>query len=316
MANNKLVWIDTDTGVDDAFALVSSFELPGIEVVGISAVCGNVEIEKTFKNARNVVSLCGKEDVPVYKGASKPLIVDLHPAYNVHGEDGLGGVVIPESKAKVETESAIDALYKKAKELNGELYVVAVGPLTNIATVIYKYPDVVKYIKEIVMMGGSIAVGGNCSSAAEFNIYGDPHAAQAVLKSGIPITMFPLDVTMKSVLFRDEIETLKLEEDEVGKFCYKSSAIPMNLYKSLGLGDVMCLHDTCPLAYLSSPDLFSGKKAGVYVETQSTISLGRTVSDLYVHADKLFDNKNVMVITDVDRDRLAKIVLDSFKAYV
>ena len=116
-------------------------------------------------------------------------------------------------------------------------------------------------------------------------------------------------------VFRDEIETLKLEEDAVGQFCYKSSNAPMTLYKTLGLGDVMCLHDTCPLAYLSDSSLFSGKKAGVYVETQSDISLGRTVSDLYVHADQLFEKKNVLVMTEVDRDRLAKIVLDSFKAY-
>ena len=316
MSNLKPVWIDTDTGVDDAFALISSFQLPGIEVVGVSAVCGNVEIEKTFKNARNVLSLCGKENVPVYKGAEKPLIVDLCPAYDVHGVDGLGGAIIPESKAKVESEAAVDALYRKAKELNGELTIAAVGPLTNIATALFKYPDIVNYIKELAIMGGSIAVGGNCSTSAEFNIYGDPHAAQAVFKSGIPITLFPLDVTLQAILTRDEIETLKDEPDAVGQFCYKSSGIPMGLMKRLGIGDIMCLHDTCPLAYLSTPDLFSGKKAGVYVETQSSISLGRTVSDLYVHADKLFDNKNVMVMTGVDRDRLAKIVLDSFKAYV
>ena len=313
---NKLVWIDTDTGVDDAFALVSSFQLPNIDVVGISAVCGNVEIEKTFRNARNVVSLCGREDVPVYKGASKPLIVPLNCAYNVHGEDGLGGVEIPESKTTVETKDAIDALYEKAKELNGELYLVAVGPLTNVARALYKYPDIVKYIKEIDIMGGSIAVGGNCSTAAEFNIYGDPHAAQMVFKCGVPIVMFGLDVTMKSVLFRDEIDKLALEEDAVGQFCYKSSFAPMSLYKSLGLGDVMCLHDTCPLAYLSEPEIFSGKKAGVYVETQSQLSLGRTVSDLYIHSDEMFKEKNVLVITEVNRDRLAKVVLDSFKAYV
>ena len=135
------------------------------------------------------------------------------------------------------------------------------------------------------------------------------------MKSGIDITMFPLDVTMKSVLTRDEIDSLKNETDKVSKFCYESSVVPTNLYKSLGLGDVMCLHDTCPLAYLSDPTLFSGKKCAVYVETQSELSLGRTVSDCYAHSEYLFKNKNVNVMLDVDRDRLARIVLDSFKAY-
>ncbi|MDO5440513.1 MAG: nucleoside hydrolase [Erysipelotrichaceae bacterium] len=316
MSNLRPVWIDTDTGVDDAFALVSSFQLSGIEVVGISAVCGNVEIEKTFRNARNVVSLCGKENVPVYKGAEKPLIVPLSPAYNVHGEDGLGGVVIPESKAPIEKENAVDALYKKAKELNGELTIAAVGPLTNIAIALYKYPDFPKYIKEIVIMGGSIAAGGNCSTSAEFNIYGDPHAAQTVMKSGMSITLFPLDVTLKALLSREEIDTLKKEDDAVGQFCYKSSEAPMSLFRNLGLGDYMCLHDTCPIAYLSHPELFSGKKCSVYVETQSKLSIGRTVSDCFAHSEYLFKNKNCTVMLNVDRDKLAKIVLDSFKAYV
>ena len=269
MSELRPVWIDTDTGVDDAFALVSAFKLPNIEIVGISACAGNVELDKTFRNARNVTSLCGREDIKIYKGIEKPLMVDLHPAYNVHGIDGLGGAIIPESKAPAEEENAIDALYKKAKELGGELTIAAVGPLTNIAVMLFKYPDVVKYLKELVIMGGSIGVGGNTSITSEFNIFVDPHAAQAVFKSGMPITMFGLDVTMKTVLFREEIETLKDVDNDVARFCYSSSNAPMSLYRMVGLGDVMCLHDTCPLAYLSDPTLFSGKKAGVYVETES-----------------------------------------------
>jgi len=313
--SNRPIWIDTDPGVDDAFALVSAFKLPGIEVVGISAVSGNVELEYTFDNARNIVSLCGREDVKVYKGASRPLREEPHYAHEVHGANGIGGQILKPSSAPIETTPAWTALYEKAKELNGELTVVAVGPLTNIATTIITYPDFTKYIKEILIMGGSVGFGGNTTIAAEFNVYADPHAAQIVMKCGVPITMFGLDVTMKTVLYRNEIELLKDETDDVGKFLYRSSFAPMSLYNSIGFGDVMCLHDTCPLVYLSDPSLFSGKKAGVYVETRSSLSLGRTVSDLYVHADKLFDNKNVMVMLDVDRDRVAKIAIETFRAY-
>ena len=312
--SNRPVWIDTDTGVDDAFALVSAFRLPNIEIVGVSACAGNVEVEKTFKNARNVLSLCGKEDVKVYKGADKPLIAKLHTAYEVHGEDGLGGIAIPESKAPVEKESAFDALYKKAKELNGELTICAVGPLTNIAITLFKYPDLVKYVKELVIMGGSIAVGGNTTIAAEFNIYVDPHAAQTIFKSGMNITLFPLDVTMKTVLTRSEIDSLKDVNNDVASFLYKASDAPTSLYKKLGLGDLMCLHDTCPLLYLSDPTLFKGHDAGVYVETQSEMCFGRTLSDLYVKRDELFKH-NAVVMTEVDRDRVAKLVIDTFKAY-
>lgn len=315
MSELKRVWIDTDTGIDDAFALISALKLKGLEIVGVSAVNGNVEVEKTFRNARNIVSLCKREDVKVYKGASCPLSVKPAHSYDFHGVDGLGGAIVPDSKAKIEDEAAIDALYKKAKELNGELYIAAIGPLTNLATCMFKYPDFVKYIKEIDIMGGSIAAGGNASICAEFNIFGDPHAAQTVFKSGVPINMFGLDVTLKALLSRDEIESLKNINNLVTKFCYESSAIPMNLFKKLGIGDYMCLHDTCPLAYISDPSLFKGTKAGVYVETQSHLSMGRTISDLYIHSDDLFKTKNVTVMTDVDRDKLAKIVIETFKAY-
>ena len=315
MSDIKKIWIDTDAGIDDSFAIISAFKLPNIEVVGFSAVDGNVECYKTFKNTRDVVSLCGKEDIKVYKGADEPLNIPHKHSYFFHGENGLGGVTIDESKAPVEKESAVDALYKKAKELNGELYVVAVGPLTNIAVTMFKYPDFVKYVKEIDIMGGSIGVGGNASVAAEFNIYTDPHAAQTVFKSGVPIVMFGLDVTLKALLNRDEIESLKTYKTKIADFLYDISATPMNAFRSFGLGDYMCLHDACPIVYLSDPTLFKGQKAGVYVETQSNISLGRTVSDLYIRSDDAFKNKNVTVMLEVDRDRFAKTVLDSYSKY-
>lgn len=311
----KPVWIDTDTGVDDAFALLTAFKLPDIEIKGISAVCGNVEVDKTFRNARAVVSLAGREDIKVYKGASKPFEVPLHSAYNVHGEDGLGGALIPDSKAPIETENACDALYKCAKECNGELHIVAIGPLTNVATTILKYPDFVELVKEIDMMGGSVGVGGNSNTTAEFNIFGDPHAAQTVFKSGIPIVMFGLDVTMKATLSKEEVESLNELDTPVSKFLTYSAKAPMTLYKNIGLGEVLCLHDTCPLAYLSDSDLFAGKKAGVYVETRSHITLGKTVSDIFIKSDDMFTEKNVMVMLEVNRDKLAKLVLDSYKAY-
>ena len=315
MTNIKRVWIDTDTGVDDAFALITAFKLPDIEIVGISTVNGNVELEKTYKNTRDVLALCSKEDIKVYKGADRPLSVKPHYAYAFHGEDGLGGVKLEPSKAPLEKENAYDALYKKAKELNGELIIATIGPLTNLAITMFKYPDFVKYVKEIVMMGGSIAVGGNITAAAEFNIYGDPHAAQTVFKSGLPITMFGLDVTTTTCINKEQIESLKNVNNPVAKFCYEASKIPMAKNNQNGDGEVVRLHDTCPLVYLSNPEIFKGKQAGVYVETQSEISLGRTVSDLYVHSDDMFDKKNVFVILEADTKKLADIAMNSFKAY-
>ena len=129
MSEKKIpLWIDTDTGVDDAVMLMCASELEELDIKGISAVAGNVEEEKTFRNARAVMSLCGKEDIKVYPGAKTPLMIPLETAAHVHGDDGLGGAIIPDSKAPLETEYGYDAMYRTAKELNGELVVAAVGP--------------------------------------------------------------------------------------------------------------------------------------------------------------------------------------------
>lgn len=314
MENLIPIWIDTDCGVDDAYALLTALKLPNLDIKGVSAVCGNVEVSKTFINARNILSLAKREDIKVYRGAEQPFEVPLSCAYDVHGVDGLGGVEVEYSEAPLETENAIDALYNCAKACNGELHIVSIGPLTNIATAILKYPDFLDYVKEIDMMGGSIFYGGNCTTTAEFNIYCDPHGAQTVFKSGVKIVMFGLDVTTKAILTREEIESIQDIDNPVRSFLYESSSKPMEAYQVFGLGDVMCLHDTCPFVYLAYPDVFKGKEAGVYVETRSKISFGRTVSDLYTRSDDLFED-NSLVMLEVDRDRFAKIVLDSFNAY-
>ena len=203
------VWIDTDTGVDDAIALMAAIALQRqkkLEIVGISAVCGNAEQARTFENARNVVNLAGRPDIPVYPGASKPIMVELQTAAYVHGEDGLGGAVLPASKAARETEMAWDALYRCAREWKGELELILIGPETNAAIAFQKYPDLKNYLKRILIMGGA-AVGGNRTPAAEFNIWVDPHAAQIVFKSQVPIIMCGLDVTMRAELNSAKIDT-------------------------------------------------------------------------------------------------------------
>lgn len=308
------VWIDTDAGIDDAFALLTALKLPNIEVVGVSAVSGNVECEKTFKNARNILSLAKREDIPVYMGAKGPIMGEARYAKNVHGENGIGDVTIPESKAPLFEENAYDALYNCAKKYNGELIVVAIGPLTNIATAIYKYPELLKLIKEIDIMGGSVSFGGNSNTTAEFNIFGDPYSAASVFKAGIPINMFGLDVTIKAHLNREEVEEIGKTDNAVAKFVYSITNAPMALYRMLGIGDILCLHDVCPLLYLSYPEVFEGKEAGVYVETQGTVTLGKTVSDLNVKTDKLF-KKNAVVMLNVDREKFAKIVVETIKEY-
>ena len=193
------IWFDTDPGVDDAMAMALLFAVPEYDVKGVSAVAGNVELEKTFQNARDLVAFFGRKDVPVYAGAARPLFRAPRTATFVHGENGLGNVTLPASDAPVETKPAWDALYEAAKAAEGELVLVAVGPLTNIALALSKYGSLHKLLKRIVIMGGS-AKWGNASPAAEANIFCDAEAASTVFQSGVPIVMCGLYMTLKTVM--------------------------------------------------------------------------------------------------------------------
>lgn len=292
------IWIDTDTGVDDAFAILCALQLDEVEVMGISAVAGNVGHDRTFINARNVLSLAKREDIKVYPGAIRPMCIELKDASHVHGNDGLGGVTLSSSPAVMETCYAWDALYAEAVKQKGELEVVAVGPLTNIAQSIFKYPELKKLIKRIIIMGGA-AVGGNATSAAEFNIYADPHAAQAVFMSEIPVVMFGLDVTLKSYLKVEDVKRIGNHGTKVCRFFEEAAQSNIATYTKF-YRPMLCIHDAAPILYLQYPELFTGQEAGVFVETQSEICFGKTVTDLW--SDTKFQKRNTIVMLDVDRE--------------
>ena len=307
------VWIDTDTGVDDAIALITAcyLERQGLlEIKGVSAVCGNVEQEKTFRNARNVLYLCGREDIPVYPGAASPLFEPLETAAYIHGENGLGGAVISESPSPFETEKAWDALYRCAKKCGGNLELILLGPETNAAIAFQKYPDLRQYLKRILIMGGA-DVGGNRTPAAEFNIYVDPHAAQIIFKSGVPVVMCGLDVTMKAGFTQEEIE--KIESCKSRGCCLfrESTGTARKIYEKNGAGHYF-VHDACPVLFAVYPEMFKGEQAGVFVETRGRITRGKTVSDR--DTDVKFGVKNTFVVLDLDRDRFSEIILEALKA--
>lgn len=299
----KPVWIDSDAGIDDAMALILATKLDSIDIVGVSAVAGNAELTQTFRNVRNILALAGRADIKVYPGAEQPWIIPLETAPDAHGKDGLGGAVIPESDAPAETEHAWDKLYEAACAYPQELTVVAVGPLTNIANTIIKYPKFASLVKEIAIMGGAI-IGGNRTPAAEFNILADPHAAQCIFKSGIPVVMFPIDVTHQMRLTKADLEEIGSCGKPWSRPLQEANAYIMPLYERNGHGSVVFMHDSCPVMWLQYPELFEGKLAGVNVETRSGPALGKTISDLYVYADQL-PLKNVTIMLKGDTDGMA-----------
>ena len=306
------IWIDTDTGVDDAVALLCALKLDKLAIRGISSVAGNVEHAKTFKNCRNVLAYAGREDIKVYPGAIKPMCVELDDASEVHGKDGLGGVVIPESPAEKETMHAWDAIYEAAKKEGGKLQIVAVGPLTNIANAIISHPDLKGMVKRILIMGGA-AVGGNATMAAEFNIYADPHSAETVMQSGIPVVMFGLDVTVDAYLNGKDIQDIRDFNTKISKFFADVVQSNLNFYIKNYKREILCIHDACPLIYLQYPEIFTGQKAGVYVETQSRLCFGKTVTDIW--SDTKFKTRETMVMLGVDREKFASTLKGLLQQY-
>ena len=308
--NKFPVWLDCDTGVDDAIALMALHALDEVELVGISAVCGNALLDNTFSNTHRVCGLIGAS-YPIYRGADRPLYGEPHVSTAFHGQNGLGDVELPiPDTAVLHDKPAWDALHEAALAHPGALQLIAIGPLTNVAIALTKYPDLASLLHTILIMGGSASVG-NVTPAAEFNIFVDPHAAQIVFKSGVPIVMCGLDVTLKAVLTPDDWDELAATGSKAGNFTRSCLQQPWRMLQAMGFAGVP-MHDSCPVLYLVHPELFSAEEAGVYVETQGTITQGKTVTDLY--SDKQFEKKNATVILDVDRDRFIGILKDCIKA--
>ena len=306
----KKIWIDTDCGVDDALAIICACKLPDLEILGMSSGVGTTTLENTFRNTRNVLHLLKRDDIKVYKGAESSWIRPYAPAPAFHGENGLGNVALADSPVPIEEKPAWDALYETAVN-NGPLTIVTIGQLTNLANTIIKYPDFGDHVDQVLIMGGSI-VGGNTTMAAEANIYRDPQAAQCVLKSGLKIVLFPLDVTTKVYLSRQDQEELFAYDNPLAAFAGKATAIALETNRKNYNYDNYDLHDLCPVLYLDYPEYFSGKKGAVYVESREGICCGKTVSDIYTLMDKRLKDNEVEIMLEAEREKLVLIVKDIF----
>ncbi len=302
--------LDCDTGVDDAAAILLAKHLKTLELVALTSVAGNVEIEHTTDNALRVLELAGMMDVPVFRGAEKPLIGEQVTAHYVHGKNGLNEIVLPPSKRKTETIPAWDAIYRYAKRYPGELVIVAIGPLTNLALAIAKYKELPELVKRIVVMGGA-AKGGNITPSAEFNIYADPEAADMVLTCGAPVYLCGLDVTMASYFTVEELEELAAQGTKQAVFARDVLQGVLKYYRGFGFPGV-ALHDPVTLLYADDDSYFETKHAGIRVETKGKLTRGKTVTDLY--SDKQMDH-NAHFITKVDREEFKKRVFELMAKY-
>jgi purine nucleosidase len=302
------VIIDTDPGQDDAVAILLAFASPEIEVLGISAVAGNVPLRLTEKNARKICELAGRPETRVYSGAIRPLVRPLVTADEVHGKTGLDGPDLPEPKMRLQKQHAVDFLIDTLMhEESGTITLCPLGPLTNIALALIRQPKIASRIKQIVLMGGGFFEGGNVTPTAEFNIYVDPHAADVVLKSGVPIVMMPLDVTHKALTTKKRIEAFRKLGTRVGKVTAEMLEFFERFDEQKYDSDGGPLHDPCVIAYLIQPKLFAGREVNVTVETGSELTMGMTVIDWWGVTKR---PKNVTVMREIDADGFFALLVE------
>ena len=294
----RKIIIDTDPGQDDAVAILLALASPELDVVGITAVAGNVPLHLTEKNARKVCELAGKPDIKVYAGAVRPLVRPLVTAEYVHGKTGLDGPDLPEPTMPLQAQHGVDFIIETIlSNPDGAITLCPLGPLTNIALALIRAPEIAQKIREIVLMGGGFFEGGNVTPTAEFNIYVDPQAAEVVFKSGIPIVMMPLDVTHKALTSRVRVERFRAMRTPVGD----ATAALLDFFERFDEQkygtDGGPLHDPCVIAYLLKPELFKGRTCNVTVETASELTMGMTVVDWW-HVTGRAPNATVM--RDID----------------
>ncbi len=290
--------IDCDTGTDDAIAIMAALYSPEIRVRALTSVNGNVKHSYTSRNNLNLVEYLGMDEVEVARGAELPLYNRGDYYGPTHGSTGLGSVELPEAKTRKFSEyGAPELIYKNAKECAGELEILAIGPLTNLAITLSLYPEIKKLIKHIWIMGGAVT-GGNMNTTAEFNIWVDPIAAKMVFNSGIPITMVGLDTTLKAMLNRADVNTLRGMGSKAAFLTADLTEFMLRRHSDGGEDALM--HDALALAAALSPDCLSFEDYFVDVECNGEYTTGHTAVDVRRVSGR---KPNASVAVDIDLEK-------------
>lgn len=301
MAARRRIIIDTDPGQDDAVAILLALASPeDIEVLGITAVAGNVRLPLTERNARIVCELAGRTDIPVFAGCAAPLQRKLVTAEHVHGKTGLDGPQLSDPTMPLQDRHAVDFIIATLRsEPPQTVTLCPLGPLTNIATAFRKAPDIIARVQQIVLMGGAYFEVGNITPAAEFNIYVDPEAAEIVFRCGAPIVVMPLDMTHQALTTAPRIAAFRAMGSDAGRMVAEWTdffeRFDVAKYGSAGAP----LHDPTVIAYLIRPELFTGRFINVEIETRGEFTLGMTVADWWGVSRRA---PNVLFIGSVDAD--------------
>ncbi len=308
MSKKKII-IDCDPGHDDAAAIIMAARSPELELVGITCVAGNVEVEKTSVNALKLCALADLRNVPVAAGMAQPLVAERITAPHIHGKSGLGVVDLPSTDLSLHPAHAVEFLIETIMASAGDITLVPTAPLSNIALAIRREPRLILKVPEIVLMGGAMG-RGNVTPSAEFNIYADPEAARVVFESGIPIVMVGLDVTHKAILTQEHIHKIRQNGTELAATLAAMLQWYLETITKFGQPEWASLHDACAVASVCDPTLLTTEFMRVDIETCGEFTRGRTVCAPGFSSGKA---PNVRVGVDFDAERFFDMLITRLK---
>lgn len=293
------VLLDCDPGHDDALAILLAAASPEIDLLGITTVAGNQTLPKTTLNARRICTVAGITSVPIAVGRAQPLLNQLRPAADIHGETGLDGPAFGAPTIPVETMGAVEFGRRVIREANQPVALIATGPLTNVAVLLLAYPEVAGGLREIVVMGGSTE-RGNVTPYAEFNMYTDPEAADIVVGSGLPVTLCGLNVTHQALATGDVLDRISALGTPLARICVDLLTFFAGRYRLVFGFEAPPVHDPVAVARVIDPSVVTTVEANVAVELAGIHTRGATVIDLHAVTGRP-PNARVAVGLDVDR---------------
>lgn len=306
--------LDTDPGIDDALAIFLALASPEIQLEAITTVSGNVAIEHTTRNALSLLELTGRTEIPVARGCAGPLISSPVAAADVHGANGLGGVTLPEPHLQPVEQHAVDMIIEKVLAAPGEITLVPIGPLTNLALALRREPRLARAVREVVIMGGALCVPGNVTPCAEFNIYVDPHAAHVVLHAGWPIRLVSLDTTNRTLLKRDPVAQLATGGSPVTTLMKQMVDYYCDIFGKARQLNAISMHDPLCLAAAFRPDLLTWQAAYVDVELAGQLTSGETVAFFEIPGRPFPYTPNVLASVDVDVESFIQLYLERIRS--
>ncbi len=311
--SHKII-LDTDPGIDDAMAIFFAFQHPEIDVLGLTTVFGNVPVDMASQNALTLCDLAG-QDIPVCKGVARPWVgKESTYAHFVHGDDGFGNINFPAAKKDLDPRSAAQFIVDMARKYPGEITLVPIGPLGNIAMALRLEPELPKLIKAVSIMGGAAFVKGNVTPVAEANIWNDAYAAEIVLSADWEVNLFGLDVTNSCPFTPDFLTQLKQGNPKLGGFVHDAAQFYVQFYSQNREEDVCFFHDAMPIAHIIDPSLFELQRGHVRVSTdplnigQTSVALPNTTT-----SPDWLNAQQINVATKVDNQRITQLYLDTYR---